>query len=160
QAILDEVDRQLSDLDLTAGERNEITKPYVDLIGVDLHQIVLRLFDRYAHWKDQDLRKRVQTNRDEEARAGLQKLGHDVSIWRSRIAARGGPFARLKNCDLAEELEILLPIEWLNERDVAGARALTNLVSSLFANCRKAGFTPEAAEFYDKHHDDGGIDAK
>ena len=38
QAILDEVDQQLGDLNVSKAERDAITEPFVQMIGFDLYQ--------------------------------------------------------------------------------------------------------------------------
>lgn len=160
QAILDEVDAQLSDLNVTDQERQIITRPYVQMIGWDFYLLFTQVLDRYMTWKQDDLVRRLNANNTEENRRAVQEFPAKQSEWRSR-ALGDGAFERVSTFKLAEELQRATPNSWLDEREQRPTEAFKAQLVSLFEGCRrKGGYTPEAAEFYDRYHDVAGWDAK
>ena len=61
QAMLDIVDGQLSALKVSDAERKEIARPFVEFIGIDLHNIYFRVFERLLMLKQQELTRRFPT---------------------------------------------------------------------------------------------------
>ena len=64
------------------------------------------------------------------------------------------PFLRLDRYNLEDELnrEMPNPGEWLNDRELRILAGYKKEVLELFVGCeKKGGFTPEAAEFYDRY---------
>jgi hypothetical protein len=68
QAILDEVDAQLTDLNVTPEERKAITRPYTQMIAWDFYLLFTQIFNRYLNWKNADLVRRLNANQTEENR--------------------------------------------------------------------------------------------
>jgi hypothetical protein len=160
QAIMDQVDKQLSGLEVTPDERANIARPYLRMIGFDFHLWFTRLFDRYIEWKQNDLVRQNQVNPTEEKRKEIQNFIYKQSAWRSRAL---GPemFHKLDTYNLADELQRVMPTDVLSESENRAAESLKTQLVRMFAECeRKGGYTPEAAEFFDRYHDLGGQDAK
>ena len=86
QAVMDQVDRQLSGLEIPQSERIAIARPYVRMIGFDLHYWAVRLFDRYINWKDQELGRKYGTNPSEEQRKERQDYSFALGAWRLALA--------------------------------------------------------------------------
>jgi len=159
QAILDEIDNQLTSLNVTVEERNEIIRPYVHLIGFDFYQMFVRVLDRYATWKSSDLAKTLSANPNDERRRAVEELSRKQSSWRSR-ALSDQVYRRLKEADFGTELQRAMP-EWLDGSELRAVDGFRTQLIKLIGDCeRKGGYTPEAAEFYDRYHDIGGWDLK
>ena len=160
QAILDEVDAQLTDLNVTAEQRRAITRPYTQMITWDFYLFYTRLLDRYLSWKGDESVRRYNANNSEENKAAAQAFPVQQSAWRS-VALGDDAFARLSTFKFADELVRVSPKDWLDEREQRGAEALRTQLARMVEECeRKGGYTAEAAEFYDRYHDGSGYDAK
>jgi hypothetical protein len=61
QALLDQVDEQLTSLDVSEQERAQIVSPYVKFIALDYFQIFARVIDRYVEWKRGELSRRLHS---------------------------------------------------------------------------------------------------
>ena len=62
---------------------------------------------------------------------------------------------------LLRELDQASPAAWLDPNETKAAEELKAQIIKLFKACEaKGGYTPEAADFYDKYHDTGGHDLK
>jgi len=160
QAVLDEVDQQLIALKVGDEERREIKKPLVQMIGLDLWNIYSQVMERFLYWKRKELAQRANSEQSEEARAALQKFITDEASWRA--TARGeSPFKELANYDLEKYLVVATPTALLDETEKSLAEKFRTEVLGLYNGCRaKGGFTPAAAEFYDKYLDRSGTDLK
>jgi len=160
QAILDEIDSQLTSLKVTTEERKEITAPYVQLIGFDFYILFTHTLDRYANSKGDMLVRKHNTNATEDSQNGLNKYNAAVGKWRG--AALGhGPYERLKDYKLADEMQKVMPTDWLDEKERAATEKFKTEIIGLFDACAaKGGFTPAAADYYDRYHDLAGYDRK
>ncbi len=87
QQILDDVDKQLASLDVTAEERAEIVRPYIQFIELDYFNIFTRVIDRYTEWKRGDLGRRLQAANTDENRQAVQRFSVAQSKWRSSAFA-------------------------------------------------------------------------
>lgn len=159
QALLDEVDQQIADLKLTPSERAEITKPYMRLVAFDLYLIAVQVFERYGTVKHNELSRRYGANQNEDTRSAVQKFTDQKSEWMSK--RRGEHFQRITKNNFAGEVSLVTTASWLDEREQNVADGFKRQLIALFEACElKGGFTSEAAEFYDRYHDLGGVDAK
>jgi len=160
QAILDEVDAQLTDLNVTPQERKAITRPYTQMIGWDFYMLYARIFDRYLNWKNNDLVRRLNANQTEENKKAVQEFPAKLSAWRS-LAFADTLFGRLNTFKFADELKRVMPTTLLDEREQRAAKAFTAQLVRMAEECeKKGGYTTEAADFYDHYHDLGGYDEK
>jgi hypothetical protein len=159
QAILDDVDHELVDLKVTPQERSEITRPYVQLISVDFYGLFVQTFDRYAYWKLNQDTNRFHADASEDNRRALQILSDQISAWRS-VAFGDYTYSKIQGARLGDELTRATPT-WLDANEMKQAQIFRSQLATLFEGCQdKGGYTPEAAEFYDKYHDIGGEDLK
>jgi hypothetical protein len=160
QTVLDDVDKQLADLNVTPQERREITRPYVQLIGFDFYTLFVRMLDRYLTWKNGDSIRVLNTNHTDEAKKMVEMLSVRGSDWR-RVALGDTIYVRLTTYKFADELQRVMPTEWLDERERKAVDGLRAQMVRMFEDCeRKGGYTTEAANFYDRYHDLGGYDEK
>ena len=160
QAVLDEVDRQLADLNVSAEERRALQRPYVQLIGFDFYMLFTRLLDRYGGWKGDDLLKQLNANNTEETRRAREAFSKAFSEWRKR-ALGNNVYGRRNVYKFDEEITRVAPDDWLDERERKAAAVLRAQMVRMFADCEtKGGYTAEAAQFYDRYQDLGGSDQK
>ena len=151
QAVLDEVDRQLIALNVSAEQRREITTPLVQMIGLDLNNIYSQVMEHFVKWKRNDLTRRANSEQSEQVRAALHKFNADERDWRAAASGQT-PFNELSNYDLEKYLIINTPSALLDEKEAAIAGRFRTEVLVLYnASRQKGGFTPDAAEFYDNY---------
>ena len=159
QRLLDQVDEQLADLKVAPEERVEITRPYTQLIGVDLFSIFHSVMERYTQWKEGELRSNL--NGSSSPPAAFQQFTNDVQEWRSR--SWPGPVGKLQSYDLEAELEIATPSKILDDDQTRRVQAFKDEILRMYKECKaKGGYTKETADFVDKygHEPLGGADRK
>jgi hypothetical protein len=108
QQILDEVDRQLASLNVTAEERAEIVRPYIQIIELDYFYIFTRVADRYIEWKRGELGRRLRAENTGENHQALQKFSDAQSKWRSSTF-QDNELERLHDHGLESELQRVIP---------------------------------------------------
>jgi len=145
QAILDHFEERLVALKVNEDEKREITKPYVQLIGVDLYAIFFKVMERYVQWEEMELRKSVNTP---EGAAAMQKFTVDVGEW--RIPASHGPF--FDDYDLEVSLRRATPDKILDNTNRSNVMQFRSQVLDFYEVCKsKGGYTKEVAEFVDAY---------
>jgi hypothetical protein len=160
QAILDEVDRQLADLNVSRDERSALQRPYVKLIGFDFYRLFVGLLDRYGNWKADDLVRQLNANHTEQAVLARERFTKEQSDWRAK-ALGNDVYAKLATYKFEEEMSRAAPDGWLDDKERKAAETLRAHMVRMFDECeKKGGYTIEAAEFYDRYHDLGGYDKK
>jgi hypothetical protein len=150
-ALLEEVNHQLAELNLSQAERDEITKPVVRIIGFDLYQIFARTVQAYAGVRYSLLVERARSN-DLEQVEERERHSAGMALWTKREQGQN-PFERLNTYDLKTELERETPRqgEWLSERELELTRKFAQKITTIYAGCvAKGGYTPEAVEFLDR----------
>ncbi|MGL3109027.1 hypothetical protein [Bradyrhizobium sp. BR 1432] len=152
QAQLDEVDKQLADLNISAEERAGIVRPMVRIIGFDLYQVFSRTLQAYAALRYSAL---VERARSGEPKFVEEREQHSIGVsqWSKREAGQN-PFERLYRYDLATELERETPRagEWLNAQELESARAFAKEITALYSGCSLKGhYTAEAAAYLDDY---------
>ncbi len=159
QQILDDVDKQLASLDVTAEERAEIVRPYIQFIELDYFNIFTRVIDRYTEWKRGDLGRRLQAANTDENRQAVQRFSVAQSKWRSS-AFPDNELERLRNNAFESELKRVTP-DWLDTNEAKALEGFRNELVRLFDECeKKGGYTNDGADFYDRYSDMGGWDLK
>ena len=159
QQILDEVDRQLASLNVTAEERAEIVRPYIQIIELDYFYIFTRVADRYIEWKRGELGRRLRAENTGENHQALQKFSDAQSKWRSSTF-QDNELERLHDHGLESELQRVIP-DWLDANESMAIDGFRKQVVKLFADCeKKGGYTGDGADFYDRYADVGGWDLK
>jgi hypothetical protein len=152
QAQLDEIDKQLADLNLSPEEREDIARPVVRIIGFDLYQIFSRTLVAYAGLRNSALVERARSEKPEYVQA---RDSHSAGYtkWHQREAGQN-PFDRLNTYDLKSELERETPREgeWLDDRELEITRRFAQEILTLYAGCiAKGGYTTEAAVYLDNY---------
>jgi hypothetical protein len=146
QAILDEVDRLLSDLKIHYDERNEIIGPYVQLIGVDLHRTFSRIIDAYVKWKKDHL---VNT----DGYYNLQDFNVEESRWRMDKQIKS-----LKGFDLDTSLQREISTPLLNPHEKEIANNFRQEILNMYTGCKnKGGLTKDALEFIDYYDSENSL---
>jgi hypothetical protein len=149
QAVLDEVESQLIDLNVSPEERTEIARPFVRIIGFDLYMAFARTVRGYGAAKNGKLLALANASQTAEHRDAVEDHSKRITEWSKRTEGEN-PFRRLNTYDLKAELdrEMPTPDEWLNERERRIAQRFEQQILDLYVGCeKKGGFTPEAADF-------------
>ena len=152
QAILDEVDQQLSDLNVSKAERDTITEPFVQMIGFDLYQTFAKVIQGYAAPKFSALNARATASQKPEDQQAVTDHSTRISAWTKR-AQNPDLFSRLKTYSFQDELNREMPneTEWLSASERKVAEKFKKQVLDLFEGCRKkGGYTLETAVFMDR----------
>jgi hypothetical protein len=95
-ALLDDIDKQLQEMNVTPQERKAIVRPLIGMVGVDLYNIYVQVFTDYMN---------ARKNRTPEDAA-------KETEWRQRAVGKG-PYYNLEGYDFASELERASPLTWL-----------------------------------------------
>jgi hypothetical protein len=160
QAVLDQVNQQLTDLKIPQQEYRAIVRPYVQMIGFDFYTIYVRLFDRYFSWKQSELLRQYNSTQSPESKQALDRFRDKPGRWRSRALGRE-IWDNLNSERLSDELTKASPDDWLEPHEKKAADAFRAELVRLFKACEeKGGYTDEAADYYDKYHDLAGQDRK
>ncbi|MET4208646.1 hypothetical protein [Bradyrhizobium sp. LA2.1] len=161
QAILDDVDKQLTELRVTEAERKEIVAPYVALIGWDFYQMYVRIIDRYMGARYSDLANQMSKGDPSSgSRAKLERWAVLVGEWRARTI-RDDLFAKAQQLKIDDLLAVAEPGEFMSKEESTALHRLRDDISRLFKDCeKKGGYTAEAAEYYDRYFDMAGWDKK
>ena len=161
QMILDQVDKQLAELNVSTDERSGIVAPFVHLIGWDFYAMYVRTVERYVQSRYDDLVRKLNTGAtDPSIRQELEKRAGLLAIWRQRVY-RDGLFARAQSGEFDTLLKEAAPDGLLDDAETKSLVQYQREVSALFKACVvKGGYTIEAAIYYDKYRDAGGNDRK
>jgi hypothetical protein len=134
-SLLDDIDKQLEEMNVAPQERKAIIRPLIRMVGVDLYNIYVQVLDRYMN---------SRKNKTPEEMAKWTE-------WRQRAVGKG-PYHDLEGYDFASELEKASPLTWLEPQHHSAANKFKAELIELFVGCeRKGGYTPQYAEFYDKY---------
>ncbi|RXG93245.1 hypothetical protein [Bradyrhizobium vignae] len=159
QAILDEVDKQLADMEISLEERASITKPFVQLIGIDFYYIYVVVMERYAKVKSADVTRAYEKDKSDANRAIVQKFIDEEGRWMA--AKGGGPTGDINSFVFEEAINRATPREWLNDQERVKAMTFAQQLITMFKACeKKGGYTPEGAEFVDNYRRPRGVDEK
>jgi hypothetical protein len=153
QAVLDEIDSQLSDLQVSRGDRREITRPFVRGIGFDFYMLFTGTIRQYAALKNKALVARASNNYNPENTDAVMLHSDRITAWSKRIENEN-TFQRLETYKLEDEVENYIPKpgEWFDENEIKIAEQFRDEIIKLYNACdERGGFTPEAAEYYDRY---------
>lgn len=153
QAVLDEIDTQITDLTVTSEERAIIVRPWVQMIRSDFFSLFSRVVREFATLKSSDLTKKIHAAQSQEANDAF--LAHSVLItpW-SKKNEKFSPFEHLESKSLSTVIDEYMPVEggWLSDKELAAIDVFKQQIIQLNADCeKKGGYTAEAAEYYDKN---------
>jgi hypothetical protein len=159
QSLLDEVDKQLSEMGMKPEERASIVKPYIQLIGTDLYFIYVQVMERLSKVKNAEVMKAYETNKNETTLAAAQKFSDEVGKWMA--SKGGGPYGDVNGYNFESTMRRAIPHGWLSVQDQETAKHFAEQLIEMFKGCeKKGGATPETTAFIDKYRDLGGIDSK
>jgi hypothetical protein len=132
-SLLDDIDKQLEEMNVAPAERKAIIRPLIRMIGADLYDIYVQVLDRYMNLRKNKTSEQIWTE------------------WRQRAVGKG-PYHDLEGYDFASELEKASPLTWLEPQHHSAADKFKAELIELFVGCeRKGGYTPQYADFYDKY---------
>jgi hypothetical protein len=151
QSILDEIDQQLTALNVSAENQHAMTQQYVQLIGVDLYGIFSAIIDRYIQWKEEHSHRSTPSELAE-----AQQFTISVAKWRE-IAFTEGSIGKFGDQDLKSHLQRVIPTDLFDADAKVKAQQFADEVVGLYAGCKaKGGYTNEAAQFVDTYGFIGG----
>jgi hypothetical protein len=151
QTILDEIDQQLTALNVSAEDRHAMTQQYVQLIGVDLYGIFSSVIDRYIQWKEYHLHRGTPSEIAE-----AQQFTISVGKWRE-TAYIDGSISKFSDHDLKSHLQRAMSTDVFDADAKVQAEQFADEIVQLYAGCKaKGGYTKEAAQFVDTYGFVGG----
>jgi len=157
--VLDDLNKQLEEINVPIEERRTVARPLVRMVGVDLHNVYTRVLDRYMQFRNRPLEQKPQKTQEEQRY--LTESAQKETEWRSRSLGKG-PFKNLEGYDFAEELEKASPLTWLQREHYEAAEKFKLELITLFEECeKKGGYTRQYADFYDRYVGaEDGLDLK
>jgi hypothetical protein len=153
QAVLDQIDAQLTELKISSEDRVIIQKPFVEMMKLDFFFLYSGVIDKYAGLINQKL---VDDAHSSQNAAAVMRHSELITAWSDR-AHRTEAAADLKRLSLEEKLNDYTPIrgEWLGDRDLDVIDKFKREIVRLNAECeKKGGYTKEAEEYYDRYAND------
>lgn len=162
QAILDDVDRQLNELNVTPAERAEIVKPYMTLIGWDFFQLYIQTLEKYMQAKYADVANELNTKGENaELRATVIRWSPLLTDWRTRWRS-DGLYQEMLQSKFSDFLNQAVPKEGLLDK---AEREKVNKyraeILALYNDClAKGGYTNRAADYYDAYNPEFGGDKR
>jgi len=154
QLILDEMDDQLSNMNVSEDERADIKRSYVRFIGFDFYQLYARLIGYALNRRMEQLQAELVAAPNDENRAAAQEFTTKSSEWRSRLAR-----VSLEEMPIDGFRQLLhdnTPVDTFSPEETAALNKTAGEIADLFERSRrKGGYTQQAAEFYDRYYDNG-----
>lgn len=154
QLILDEMDDQLSNMNVSEDERADIKRSYVRFIGFDFYQLYARLIGYALNRRMEQLQAELVAAPNDENRAAAQEFTTKSSEWRSRLAR-----VSLEEMPIDGFRQLLhdnTPVNTFSPEETAALNKTAGEIADLFERSRrKGGYTQQAAEFYDRYYDNG-----
>ena len=161
QAVLDQIDAQLAELQVDQDSRKEIQKLFVKLMKLDFYYLYTQVVMQYATLINNRLNSNVHLARDPSVAAGfVQQHSERISAW-EKYNYEHNP---AENFD-SEPLETVIDRftrksgSWLSDADLGALAKFKADVVRLESECeRKGGYTKEAADYYDLYGRDHAVD--
>ncbi|MBR1143684.1 hypothetical protein [Bradyrhizobium sp. AUGA SZCCT0431] len=153
QAVLDDIDAQLSDLKVTSDERAVIVRPWVGMVRADFFFMFTRVVRGFATLKASDLTAKVHANQSQEANAASMAHSDLITPW-SKKNDNFKAIERLENKGLSTVISEYMPDKggWLSDKELAAFEVLKQKIVKLNDDSeKKGGYTKEASDYYDKH---------
>jgi hypothetical protein len=155
QRLLDAMDEQLAALNVSPDEANEIKRSYVRFIAFDFYTLYSRGIDYALSRRMEALQAKVQAEPSDANRTAAQMFSIKMSEWRK--IAFPSSLEALPLDGFRKYLHDKTPADTFSLQETASLQKLANQIADLFEASRlKGGYTPEAAEFYDKYNDASG----
>jgi hypothetical protein len=148
QAILDEVDQQLVDLNVSASERRTLSRTFVNLVGVDLSVVYAETMQQVVQEKIREAGERTTKQPvPEGAQAEYQKVIAASAAWNKEL----GKNYLVENFDMSDHL--LIPAELLDEREQTITKKFAEEIMAAFVESdRKGGYSANAAALVDEYN--------
>src|SRR5262249_16169984 len=128
QAMLDEIDNQLRDLNVPTEERKALSNSYVKIIGFDMYMMYARTLERYFQFKHKAMQQEVNKDNNSPVKAELDKWRAGRSTWKTNYNL----FENLETYSFEDEIDRATPSGWLNESDQKAVDAYRNEIINLF----------------------------
>jgi hypothetical protein len=147
QAILDEVDQQLADLNVSSSERRALSRTFVNLIGVDLSNIYSATIGQVVQEKIRQAGERTTKQPSSEAQAAYEKAIAASEAWQRDTNKN----YLVETFNMPEHLPV--PTALLDEREQALAQKFANVIMTAFAESeKKGGYSSMAATLIDEYN--------
>jgi hypothetical protein len=153
QAVLDDIDAQLTELKVTSEERAVIVRPLVQIIRADLFFLYTRVVREFATLKASDLTAKIHASHSQEATDASTAHSELITPW-SKQNNNFEAMTRLEVKSLAAVIDEWMPAKdgWLSDRELAAIDVFKQEIVRLNADCeKKGGFTSEASEYLDHY---------
>ncbi len=146
QAMLDDINHLLSELNISSSEKDEITRPYVHLIGFDLYHIFNGIIEKYALWKKNNLKLPDK----------MQSFSNEIDKWRKDCQITSS-----STFDPYSALRREIPTTLLDNHEQDLANRFRQYVIVMYDDCKKkGGLTDKAIELIDNCNDAENSDRK
>jgi hypothetical protein len=154
QQLLDEMDQQLSDINVDPDERAGIKRSYIHFIAFDFYQLYTRTIDYALNRRMEALQAALQASPTDANRTAAQNFNTEMSQWRSKSVASS---ENVPIDDFRHYLHGNTPNDAFSLDKTVKLEKLADQIADLFeASQRKGGYTTEAAKFYDQYNGDFG----
>jgi len=161
QAVLDEINGQLSEMKVAPDEIANIQRPFVKMVRLDFFFLFQGVLNEYATLLNTKLMDDVHQAPDPSVASGLVVRHSElITAWRKRTQ-NDNPAANLERETLEDLLNAYIPKhgEWLGDKDLAVVQKFKSEVVRFYADCeKKGGYTAEAATYYDRYAGDHNVD--
>lgn len=161
QAVLNEIDNQLTELKVSPKELADIQRPFVKMVRLDFLFLFQGVLGQYAAIRNAELVADIHKAKDPSA-ANAVEIRHSelITAWTKRTR-KENPSAELEKEPLEDVLNSYMPKsgEWLNDKELAVMQKFKAEVLRMNAGCeKKGGYTSEAATYYDRYSGDHNVD--
>lgn len=153
QAVLDDIDAQLTDLKVTSIERAIIVRPWVRMIRADFFFMFTQVVREFATIKASDLTAKVHATQSQEATDASMAHSALITPW-SKKNNNFDAMGRLENKSLSAVIDEYMSGNggWLSDKELAAIEVFKLEIVRLDADCeKKGGYTAEAADYYDQN---------
>jgi hypothetical protein len=152
QRILDEIDDQLSNMNVSEDERAEIKRSYVRFIAFDFYELYTRSINYALSRRMEQLQAKLSAEPNDGNRAAAQEFNTKSSEWRSRLARIS--LEEIPIDGFRKFLHDNTSVDTFSSEETVALNKIADEIADLFLSSRqKGGYTKEAAEFYDRYYD-------
>lgn len=149
QSILDEIDRQLIDLKVSNTDRREISKIFVNLVGVDLFLIYRGVMEQVVQEKVRQAQDKLTKEQNPEHQAAYEGAVHQSENWHSDLDR---PYF-VESFVLSDHLSI--PSKMLDDREFGITKGFKDELVAMFnESAKKNGYSDQTAALVDKYRDE------
>jgi hypothetical protein len=161
QAVLDEIDAQLSELKVSPEEVAKIQLPFVRMVRLDFFFLFQGVLMQYATIINDKLVAEAHAAVGQPGSLDpTLKHGELITAWNARTANKDWGEI-LERQSLEDVLNEFIPKtgEWLNDKELAVFKKLKDEIVRMNTDCeKKGGYTAEAVTYYDRYSGGRNID--